>query len=617
MKSLQFLWMEALTDVGAWCDICTIRDGKTAAARFEDEGLSFLTITLPGFGKDFERSLELGLVTHDQFKGFAFSGGLPRFLGGFLELVFDRRSGSLLECPSVDAIFAIRQLTLMMAKIGLDCAPHRKAKAIEGYIQCETEVKESSVERTEADYLQFSRLSLLLFAPCFDIVERRIKAGELRGRHGPGNTADGLRGNSKFSGMHWNQRLEDAGLYALDHLVNGYHDFERLQDVDFREPGSEQPAKIALVPKTQKGPRIIAQEPTHMMFMQQAILEVILEAFYRDNLLCSFVGFNNQVPNQDLARIGSLNGSLATLDLSEASDRLSCQHVEFLLAQHPHFREAVFATRSLKADVPGKGVYTLAKFASMGSALTFPMEAFTFLVLVFVGIEKGLRRPLTMRDIKSFVGKVRVFGDDIICPVEFVTEVISTLEDFGLRVNAGKSFWTGKFRESCGREYYNGTDVSIVRVRAVLPTSLAHASEIESTVSTRNLFYKRGMWTVSQWLDQWMWKVLKHYPHVHDTSPMIGRFTFLDVLSVRNAWAWSNDVRKDDCTWIPMVKGYKVRPQIPVSELDGEAALLKFLLKRGMDPYELGHLERAGRSQALYLKLGWGPLGVNQEGVDA
>jgi hypothetical protein len=603
MKSLQLLWMAALRNLGAWCDVCTTRDSKTAASRFEHRGLSFYTITLADFGKDFEKSLDLGRITHDQYPGFARTGGLPRFLGGFLELVFDRRSGQLLESPSIDAIFAIRQLTLMMAKIGLECAPHRKAKAVEGYIQCEMDVKKSDAERTEADYLQFSRLSLLVFARYFDSVERRLESGDIRGRHGPGSTADGLRGNAKFSRMSWTSRLEEV-LSAGDHLITRYGMHDLLEHVDFHEPGDEIPVKVTLVPKTQKTPRIIAQEPTHMMYMQQGILEVMLEEFYRDNLLSSLVGFDDQTPNQRLAKLGSSDGSLATLDLSEASDRVSLQHVRYLLAQHPFFGACVEATRSLKARVPGHGVIHLSKFASMGSALTFPMEAFTFLVLVLCGIEKTLKRPLTRSDIQSLRGKVRIYGDDIIVPVEYVTSVISTLEAHGFRVNAGKSFWTGKFRESCGRDYYDGHDVSIVRVRSVLPTSHKHAQEILSTVSTRNLFYKRGMWSVSQWLDDWMWKVLKYYPHVHDESPVIGRYTFLDCLN-GDEWRMSSN------THAPVVKGYRVKAQSPMSPLDGEAALLKFFLKRGEDPYEKDHLKRAGRDQAVYLKPGWGPLGIS------
>lgn len=604
VKSLQLLWMAVLTDVGTWCDVCTTDDRKTVTRRFKDEGLSFLTITLPDFGKDFERSLELGQVTHERFKGFAFHAGLPRFLGGFLELIFDRRSGSLLESPSVDAIFAVRQLCLSLGKVRLPCAPHRERKAIEGYIECEREVRKSDAERTQVDYLEFSRLALLVFAHLFDSVERRLDRNELRGRHGPGHTADRLTGNRKFSAMSWTTRLEEV-LPSADHLITRYGMYDLLDSVSFHEPEDEIPVKVTLVPKTLRTPRIIAQEPTHMMFMQQGLLEMILEEFYRDNLLCSLIGFDDQIPNQEMAKKGSVDGSLATLDLSEASDRVSNWHVKTLLQHHPLLAASVQATRSLKAKLPGGEVIPLAKFASMGSALTFPMEAFTFLVLVLLGIQKSLSRPLTRSDIYSLRGKVRIYGDDIIVPVEHTSDVISTLEASGFRVNAGKSFWNGNFRESCGKEYYSGHDVSVVKVRSVLPTSRGDVQEILSSVSTRNLFYKRGLWGACQWMDDYMKTVLKHYPHVQENSPVIGRFTFLDALGVGNEWRLSRT------THAPVVKGYRVRAVIPESPLDDWAALHKFFLKRGEDPYERNHLQRAGRADRLHLNVGWGPLGLN------
>nr|QDH89759.1 MAG: RNA-dependent RNA polymerase [Leviviridae sp.] len=101
----------------------------------------------------------------------------------------------------------------------------------------------------------------------------------------------------------------------------------------------------------------------------------------------------------------------------------------------------------------------------MGSALCFPMEAMVFTTLIFLGIQRSLNKPLYPRDLKRYVGSVRVYGDDLIVPVDQVPSVVRTLEHFGARVGSDKSFWTGKFRESCGREYFNGHDVSITRVR--------------------------------------------------------------------------------------------------------------------------------------------------------
>ncbi len=595
MKSLMLLWQIALDELGAWCGTVTIRDQNTASDRFEHEGASFFGITLPDFGKDFQKSLDQGQVTDDVFTGFRRIRGLPAFLGGFLQLVFDRDSGALLDSPDVDAIFAIRQITLMFSKVGIPCTEARDRRAMSSYIECEQEVKDADAERTQSDTLAFSRISRLLYASVFTNVDSKIfHISDLRPRHGPGATADRLSGNRKFEQYEWTRRLE-AILPAGEFLLPNWRYFPSLESVDFLEPGAERPVRVITVPKTLKTPRIIAIEPTAMQYAQQAILGTILEEIKRDDILSNLLGFDDQVPNQDLARIGSLDGSLATLDLSEASDRVSNQLIKTMLHNHPHFAEAVDACRSRKADVPGHGVIRLAKFASMGSALCFPFEAMVFLTIILLGIEDELRTPLTRKHVRSLVGRVRVYGDDIIVPADYVPAVVSRLEAFGFRVNASKSFWTGKFRESCGRDFYSGHDVTPVKVRTLLPTSLQHVGELLSIVSTRNQFYQLGMWKTCQWMDNWIEGVMPHYPVVLSSSPVLGRESVLGFQSTR----------LHPHLHSPLVRGYVVDARLPVSKLDGEGALLKYFLKCGEEPYSQDHLERAGRSQSVTLKLRW------------
>jgi len=82
VKSLMLLWQELAKELAMWCSTSADRDINTVSVRTEHEGVSFLTITLPAFGKEFERALDQGYIADDQFTGFrAGSGGLPRFLG--------------------------------------------------------------------------------------------------------------------------------------------------------------------------------------------------------------------------------------------------------------------------------------------------------------------------------------------------------------------------------------------------------------------------------------------------------------------------------------------------------------------------------------------------------
>lgn len=597
MKSLMLLWKIMAEDLAMRCHTSATMDMKTVQGRVKHEGLSFLTITLPAYGKDFQKALDVGSVSRDSFQGFTWRAGLPVFLQGFLENVFARGSGVLLDEPDVDAIFAIRQLTLTFSKLFLPCSDARERDAMSGYIQCEREVSAHNAVMKPVDFDEFHRMSELLFGRLFTEMDSKIYNDELVPKHGPGATADKLRGNSKYRNRTWTDRLEKV-FYAEHFLFpNVSYYAEHYDDITFLEPGDEMPVKVISVPKTQKTPRIIAIEPTCMQYAQQAMLEAFVQGIEGDNILSNLIGFELQEPNQLLAREGSLSGNLATLDLSEASDRVSWKLVQEMTRRHPYLQQGLDATRSRSAAVPGNGIVPISKYASMGSALCFPVEAMAFLVMVFLGIERELKTRFTNRsDIRQMIGRVRIYGDDIICPVDSVTAVISSLERFGARVGMHKSFWTGRFRESCGKDYYDGHDVSVVKVRRMFPSSRKDAPEVISIVSLRNQLYKAGLWHTVKWLDSKIEGILHLYPYVEESSSVLGRMSFLGYDSEKTC----------EHLHAPLVKGYVVSSRLPKDKLEGPGALLKYFLKRGNLPVADGnHLERSGRPRAVDIKPRW------------
>ena len=601
MKSLMCLLREVLLDRSAWCRVSTTFDLKTIESRVEHEGLSFLTITLPTFCDELQKALAEGAVLSHHFplwpKDRKGGGGLPLFLGGFLELVFDRATGRLLDDPSVDAIQAMRQISLLFGKVRLECTERRTQSAFRKYIKCEQEVRESDQSRSESDMSDFQRLGRLLWADVLQRVDEDIYYGRLVPKHGPGATADRLVGNRKYEQAAWTRRLESVFPHLDGFISPGEWHADSFDHVDILEPGAEIPVRVIAVPKTLKTPRIIAVEPTAMQYSQHAIAEVLvgyLEGV--DNPLRSLVGFRDQGLNRLMAQRGSHDGSLATLDLSEASDRVSNQLVRALVADFPNVGEGLEATRSRKADVPGFGVVRLAKYASMGSALCFPVEAMVFCTIVFMGIERALSRRVTRNDVRSFLGQVRVYGDDIIVPADYAASVIRSLEDFGLRVNADKSFWTGRFRESCGKEYFAGDDVSIVRCRSIPPTSRKDAPELISWVSMRNQFYSSGYWRVARAIDEFLGQIMP-LPLVAESSSVLGRKSFLGYETQKYS----------KFTHAPLVKGLVVNAEIPRDEsLMDFGALMKYFLKRGVDPFQdREHLERSGRPRSVGTKPRW------------
>jgi hypothetical protein len=556
--------------------------------------MSFFTITLPNLGKDFEKSLAQGRIDNAIFRSFSKSGSLPSFLKGFFCLVFDPGTGILLEDPSIDAISSIRQITLMFGKISFPCSENRVRRAISGYLQCERELDDHIFDPIEIQGLK--NVFIFLFADICNDIDDKISAGYLSPSHGPGSTAERVLGNDKFNISEWTQRLERVFPF-MDYALTSYRYHDMIESVQFHEPGSERPVRVITVPKTLKTPRIIAIEPTCMQYMQQGISRLLVDYIERDENIS--IGFLDQLPNQQMAKSGSALQDLATLDLSEASDRVSNRLVSELFSCFPSLHEGIQACRSSKADVPGYGKISLTKFASMGSALCFPVEAMVFYSIIFYSIAKSkgyyVGRPLPK--FGNLSTKVRVYGDDIIVPVDYVSTVIDNLESFGFKVNHNKSFWTGKFRESCGKEYYDGSDVSIVRVRTDIPSMRQQVKEVLSTVSLRNQLYSSGYWTAAGFLDDVLRKVLVHFPIVEDTSPLLGRVSF----------SFESFAEKiDPNTHNPMVKGWRVFSLSPINPLDDHGALLKFFLNCGDEPLQEGHLERAGRPDAVNIKLGYG-----------
>jgi len=511
----------------------------------------------------------------------------------------------------------------MFGKMKLECSIERQRRSIQRFVKCEQEVREFDSELSVRDLAEFTAMSDLLFGRVFDKVDRDVYYNRLIPKHGPGSTADGLKGNQKFNQSVWTTRLE-AVLPAGEYLLPNWRFNASLGGVDFLEPGAEVPVKVTLVPKTLKTPRVIAMEPTCMQYMQQALLRSFLEHFVKDDFLTKVIGFDDQAPNQELARSGSLDQRTATLDLSDASDRVSNQLVRAMFHHHPSARAAFDATRSRRATLPDGGVIRLAKFASMGSALCFPVEAMVFTTLIFLGIQRSLNTSLYRRDLNGLSDSVRVYGDDLIVPVDHVHTIVQTLEHFGARVGLDKSFWTGRFRESCGREYFNGHDVSITRVRQGFPTQWQNASEVESLVSLRNQLYMSGYWKTVGWLDDMLRGGLVHFPVVLSSSSVLGRVSFLGYQAERLHPSLHS----------PLVRGYVVKAKPPRDHLEGAGALLKCLLKLDSDAWlrdsipwrqsdhpdespgtplpvnsvevKSDHLEYSGRPKSSSMKLGWG-----------
>lgn len=218
---------------------------------------------------------------------------------------------------------------------------------------------------------------------------------------------------------------------------------------------------IVTVPKSYKTDRVIAIEPDMNMFVQKGIGRVI-----RRRLRKVGIDLDDQSRNQRLAVIGSFAGTLATIDLSMASDTVSQGIVERLLP--PDWLMGLEQTRSPVGRLPcevaeSRGIpetWRFHKFSSMGNGYTFELETAIFCCLAWAVAEiQGCED-----------NRISVYGDDIIVPVSIAPRLIEVLRTCGFAPNEKKTFVSGGFRESCGIHALNGYDVTPFYVKAVPKT---------------------------------------------------------------------------------------------------------------------------------------------------
>lgn len=207
-------------------------------------------------------------------------------------------------------------------------------------------------------------------------------------------------------------------------------------------------SRVTTVPKNAKTDRVIAVEPLMNMFVQKGI-----GACIRRRLRSVKINLDDQTRNQDLARKGSIDSSLATIDLSSASDTISRGLVEWLLPDD--WVTAMKHCRSVWCVLPSGEEKFVQKFSSMGNGFTFELESLIFWALCSACLHM---KGESVRDLG-------VYGDDLIVPSHLAEFVIRVLSEAGFSTNTEKTFVTGPFRESCGKHFFQGHDVTPLYIR--------------------------------------------------------------------------------------------------------------------------------------------------------
>jgi len=442
LHSCRDIWVN-LANNQRYADLVEKEDIKTFLIRYDNEGLPFLTSCLPLLGKALDVYFSTGEFTCPS----NFSSdehGLPIFLGKAIRLALDQVSR---------AVDCVRQLSYVFYKLEVDYDQKTVEESLEKFKRIDQDIPLTDLTSPEVEALVSDARLLILRILC------NTNPLDIKPRHGTGATACRTANKDKFYKLRYYAKLDEVFPYS-DYFFFNYNHL--LDDYDYLQEAIESvpKARLCLVPKDSRGPRLISCEPAELMFIQQGLMRSLYRTIENHHLTRGYVNFISQGTNQLLAKLSSLTGEYATIDLSDASDRVSLNLVERLFPDN--WMNCFKACRSDSTILPDGSEVIFNKFAPMGSACCFPVEALVFWAIASASIRKfsGKKSP-----------GVYVYGDDIIVEACVAEAVMKGLESVGLLVNRSKSFVRGLFRESCGGEYHNGYDVTPVRVR-----SFPHAS---------------------------------------------------------------------------------------------------------------------------------------------
>jgi len=518
------------------------KDREKIALYFQNRGLGLFTLDLPNLSSLLLRGLENGRLSLEGplCKRVSKRIKVPVLFSGLWLRIFGKDSRLKPEADE-NAVAFLQQFTCFGKKLLVDCAPFRRKAALENYHVIEEGLRPPSANwmadsLTEEEVVGLDLVDLgrhphgswglhsdqgELFATahgrCVDLQVRDfrlleqcqrvadlvltafgnydplfqswLRERESRGlgfRHGPGAVASGQKNHEKSGFPYWSRKLENRFKFGVTALCRG----------DKRElpQNHEVPSRLICVKKSAKAPRIIAAEPVEHMWCQQAIW-AFLEDKVNSTFRGAFLNFRNQKASSDLVLSSSLDQKLVTVDLSDASDRLSCWTVERLFRSNFSILSALHAarTRWLVDNVSNQSIFIkLKKFASQGTATTFPVQSLVFL---FIALSSTLGdEEVTWESIWKYREKVRVYGDDIIIPRHGYARLLRLMELLQLKVNVAKSYANGNFRESCGVHGFKGYDVTPCTPETVV---VSGPESVWAVIDTINNLFNKGYWHAS------------------------------------------------------------------------------------------------------------------------
>lgn len=438
--------------VPLWCALsASLPGGKVSTKSTEtylrkskaEDGLCFNTVHLPKLGKAIYISLETGkLPIVPEFK---FRNGRPVFLKELFSVIYDAE-GNLRDLVRrshmIRTLHKLLQLCMMFYKYE-DADSHDNTSELvaafralqsdrNGFLEGELSLKQLTI---------LSKAKVLIHK-----VLGNFDPLDIKPFHGSGAVKTGEPNWEKWKIHPFYTGLERHYPSELFNYASATHFCDDLDNYVFTTDRDEIGVRIVSVPKNSSTRRMIAVEEAYPQYLKMGIMAKLYDIIESHTLTKSYVNFTRQEINQEAACLASIDKSLATLDLSSASDTV---HKNLVLRLFPRkWSEVLLATRATFAEYEGER-FELNTFATMGSSTCFPVEA-----LVFWAIASAITDD----------NRTIVYGDDIIIPATKYNCVVEGMESLGFKINTSKSYVKGFFRESCGGDFFYGHDIATVKL---------------------------------------------------------------------------------------------------------------------------------------------------------
>lgn len=491
---------------------------------------------------------------------------------GFRDSVLNAWRGdptcSGLREEAVVALKTLRQVCYMFYKLDIPYARETEAQTLADFVRTDNELcyESSALDSFSKHVLQQARKIILRVTANLDPAEGIPK-------HGPGAVATGEDPAEKHEFKRYYRRLAEVFPYDKWFLLNSSALCDRIEWLQTLEDHEAGTAKVVLVPKDSRGPRLISCEPLEYQWIQQALCTVLVDGIESHPLTRGRINFADQTRNRKLALEGSsLPFRWATLDMKEASDRVSLNLVKDLFSD-TWFRH-LYASRSDKTRLPDGTLVPLKKFAPMGSATCFPVESLIFWALSVAILMSKHNLPL-----RKAATKVYVYGDDVVCDDYYHVVLTQHLPQFGLLLNEGKCCVAGPFKESCGMDAFYGIPVTPAKIRRTFPIRPT-SSSLQSWVAYSNAFHNEGLTRAAEYIREEIQAIMRSHrmhpvPTLASGEPSILAFVRPGCkVAVENSKRY---LRYNTRLHRLEVLGYTYRPSLKIAKTEGWELALRVL----------------------------------------